>query len=79
MPGGFWKHTTDGLIPSLASVSINASGTNIVLPGITGVQNRIYRVELTAASATTVQFQDGATNLSGAMSLAAGRWGSAPT
>ena len=72
MPGGFWKHTTDGLIPSLASVSINASGTNIVLPGITGVQNRIYRVELTAASATTVQFQDGATNLSGAMSLAAG-------
>lgn len=59
----------DGRNLTAASISLNASGA--IIAGSTGVILRIYRMVINNVTAVTVQFQDGATNLSGAISLPA--------
>ncbi len=55
-------------------VSCASSGNNTLLAAQTGYKIRVISYTLTAASAVTVSFQDGAggTALTGVMSLAAG-------
>jgi hypothetical protein len=71
--GGWFTDTRDGLIPSLASISISTIGDNTVLGGLPASTILVYRVVLTAASSVTVTFKDGTgASLSGPITLAAG-------
>jgi hypothetical protein len=59
----------DGRQLSAASVSVAASGA--LIAGVAGQIIRVYRMLIVNVTAVTVQFQDGATNLTGVMSLPA--------
>jgi hypothetical protein len=67
---GFRINTVDGQEIAALSVSIAANGA--IIAGVAGQKIRVYKMVLTIATGTTIQFQDGATNLSGAMTLTAG-------
>lgn len=51
------------------SVSISASGDNVVIPAIPGQLIQVYGVVLSLDTETTVQFKSGTTALSGAQRM----------
>jgi hypothetical protein len=63
--------------PQFAPISVASAGNNtLVTAQGTGIKIRVLGVALLAAGAVTAQFQSGAggTNLSGAMSIGAGKF-----
>lgn len=54
------------------SVSTAVSGSNTLVAATANKSTKVYRVILVAAGAVTVQFFDGVTALTGAMSMATG-------
>lgn len=58
---------------TLLALTGNTNGDNVVIAGVTGQVIRVYAYWATAAGATTLQFKDGATVLSGAMTMATGQ------
>ena len=60
--------------PELAGAKFDnaaAAGDTVAVAGAAGQVIRVYRLFLVAAAATSITFKDGATALTGAMSLAA--------
>src|SRR5215472_12557906 len=55
-----------------AAISINSSGANTIISGVTGEVIRVYAMVLVAAGSVTVQVEDNTNALTGAMNLATG-------
>jgi len=69
MPG--FNYTPSPAYLTQTAVTFATSGSNTLVTGVTGQIVRIYRMYLTAATSTTLTFNDGSTAVSGAMNLAA--------
>ena len=54
------------------TAAITQAATGAMITGVAGTTIRVYALVLSVATTTTVQFKDGATALSGAMTLTAG-------
>jgi hypothetical protein len=67
---GFRINTADGQEVQATSVSTNSTGA--LVAAVAGQKIRVYKMALTIAVTGTVQFADGSTNLTGAMTLNAG-------
>lgn len=61
-------------VEALTAFIINsaAAADIVIAAAAAGLKNRLYRLVLTAAGTTTIQFKRGATVMSGAMTLIAG-------
>lgn len=53
------------------AINLSSTGSNTIVAGATGLKVRVYRLLLTTQAATTVTFQDGSSNLTGAIGLGA--------
>jgi hypothetical protein len=71
MGSGVTLQAVDGRFPTSASLSFNSNGSNTLITGVSGQIIRVYRILLYTTTAVTVQFFDGATALTGVMSLPA--------
>jgi hypothetical protein len=68
---GFRINTADG--QEIQAVSINTNIGAALIAAVPGQKIRVYKMAMTIAVTGTVQFADGATTLTGAMTLTAGQ------
>jgi hypothetical protein len=55
-----------------AAINVSSSGVNPLIAGISGQTIAVYKLLIVAAGTVTAQFQNGASNLTGAISLITG-------
>ncbi len=56
---------------TVAAITFSGSGVNAIIAGVSGQIIRIYKIFFLCTAATSITFQDGAANLSGAMAFSA--------
>lgn len=73
MAAGVTAGTVDGAFITALSVNIGTASAVPIVAAVAGQRVRLYKLCISAAAAQTVQFQDGATNLTGAITLSTGQ------
>jgi threonine synthase len=59
------------ITPKFVAIAASASGVNVLLAAVAGKKIRVLSYVLVATTAVTAKFQNGATDISGAMPLGA--------
>jgi len=64
--------TVDGGFIQALPVNMGTAAANVLVAALAANRNRVYKLVVVSAAAQTVQFQDGATNLTGPIPLTTG-------